>query len=293
MRLRSGISKEDAKVITKKIKDTKLKVQAQIQDEQVRVTGKKIDDLQEVTAMLKGANILVPLQYKICATKGKCFMSLACGFVGLPNVGKSTIYTALTQSQVAAENYPFCTIEPNVGLVTVPDSRLATISGLIKTQRVVPATVEFVDIAGLVAGASKGEGLGNKFLGHIRATHALVHVVRCFDGEVTHVDGSVDPLRDIKTIQDELIFADYETVSNNMTRYQKLAKSMGKESQTILTMLESLESHLQALKPARNFEQVGEIWELPEVRDAYRNLHLLRRNQFHMLVMMRIAVFWQ
>jgi ribosome-binding ATPase YchF (GTP1/OBG family) len=152
-------------------------------------------------------------------------MSLKCGIVGLPNVGKSTLFNALTKAGIAAENYPFCTIEPNVGIVELPDPRLAKLSEIVKPERVVPAIVEFVDIAGLVAGASKGEGLGNQFLSHIRETDAIVNVVRCFEDEnVIHVAGKVDPIADIEVIQTELCLADLATVEKSLVRYSKQAK---------------------------------------------------------------------
>ena len=153
-------------------------------------------------------------------------MSLKCGIVGLPNVGKSTLFNALTKAGIAAENYPFCTIEPNTGVVEVPDPRLAALSEVVQPERVVPAIVEFVDIAGLVAGASKGEGLGNQFLAHIRETDAIVNVVRCFeDPNVIHVAGKVDPIADIEVIQTELCLADLATVEKALNRYSKAAKS--------------------------------------------------------------------
>ena len=142
-------------------------------------------------------------------------MSVKCGIVGLPNVGKSTLFNALTSAGIQAENFPFCTIDPNIGIVNVPDSRLQDLENIVKSQKVVPAIVEFVDIAGLVSGASKGEGLGNKFLGHIRETQAIAHVVRCFEDEnITHVSTSINPLDDIETIMTELKLADLETLQN-------------------------------------------------------------------------------
>src|SRR5215203_4396039 len=153
-------------------------------------------------------------------------MSLKCGIVGLPNVGKSTLFNALTKAGIAAENYPFCTIEPNVGIVELPDARLSALAQIVRPDRIVPAIVEFVDIAGLVAGASKGEGLGNQFLAHVRETDAIVNVVRCFDDEnVIHVAGKVDPIADIEVIQTELCLADLATVEKTLQRSIKAAKS--------------------------------------------------------------------
>ena len=181
-------------------------------------------------------------------------MSLKCGIVGLPNVGKSTLFNALTKAGIAAENYPFCTIEPNVGIVEVPDPRLEQLAAIVKPQKIQPAIVEFVDIAGLVAGASKGEGLGNQFLANIRETDALVNVVRCFDDEnVVHVNGKVDPIADIETIVTELALADLAAVERTLHRESKKGRSGDKEALKLVTVLERLQPHLNEGRPARTF----------------------------------------
>ncbi len=179
-------------------------------------------------------------------------MTLQCGIVGLPNVGKSTLFNALTKAGIAAENYPFCTIEPNVGVVEVPDPRLAKLAAIAKPEKIVPAIVEFVDIAGLVAGASKGEGLGNQFLANIRETDAIANVVRCFsDDNVVHVAGKVDPISDIEVIHTELALADMSTVEKAIIRANKTARAGDKEAAKLVTLLEKVQKALDGFHPVR------------------------------------------
>jgi len=195
-------------------------------------------------------------------------MSLKCGIVGLPNVGKSTLFNALTKAGIAAENYPFCTIEPNVGVVEVPDLRLQQLADIVVPERTVPAIVEFVDIAGLVAGASTGEGLGNKFLAHIRETDATVNVVRCFeDDNVIHVAGKVDPISDIEVIQTELCLADLSAVEKALHRVTKTARSGDKESVKLVAILEKCQAALNNTQPVRTIDFSKE--ELPLLKQFF------------------------
>jgi len=197
-------------------------------------------------------------------------MGIKCGIVGLPNVGKSTLFNALTRAQIAAENYPFCTIDPNVGVVPVPDPRLDALAAIVKPERILPATVEFVDIAGLVAGAAQGEGLGNKFLSHIRETDAIAHVVRCFENDdIVHVAGRINPLDDVAVINTELALADLESVERALQRAEKTAKAGDKDAIKLRDLLKRLREHLDGGRPARS------LISDEEERKLVRDFHLI------------------
>ena len=191
-------------------------------------------------------------------------MAIKCGIVGLPNVGKSTLFNAMTAAGIAADNYPFCTIEPNVGVVPVPDPRLDVLARIVRPQKTVPTTMEFVDIAGLVAGASEGEGLGNQFLANIRETHAIAHVVRCFvNDDVTHVTGTIDPVDDIETINTELALADLESVEKQLYKAERNAKSNEKDAIALRNVLRKVRDHLADGMPVR---------AMPLVKEERKNL---------------------
>ena len=197
-------------------------------------------------------------------------MGFKCGIVGLPNVGKSTLFNSLTKAGIAAENYPFCTIDPNVGVVEVPDPRLQQLAAIVNPKKVLPTTMEFVDIAGLVAGASKGEGLGNQFLGHIRETDAIAQVVRCFeDDDIMHVSNRINPLSDIETINTELLLADMESIERQTERAAKQAKSNEKEARAKFEFMQAMQAHVEDGNNARNFEPSD------QQRPWMKDLHLI------------------